>query len=87
MLWLIKQGLGSWLESLRSGTSALAMQKTGLLIVEEVKRKRENNKRKIQELVDFLRQEIDASKAKVSNHMHIDATCNNCFYSETYSGK
>lgn len=67
------------MDSLRSEKSAVAMQKTGVLIVEEIKRKREGNQKKIQELVDFLRQEIQAARSKVCSLSLFD------FYIHSYN--
>ncbi len=53
------------MESLRREKSTVAMQKTGVLIVEEIRRKRDGNQKKIQELIDFLRQESEAANSKV----------------------
>ncbi len=59
------QGLQGLVDSLRSENGAVAIQKTGVLIVEEIKKKREDNQKKIQELVDFVRQELSEAKCKV----------------------
>lgn len=79
------------MESLRSAKGPGDLQQKGLLLVKKVENIREENQRRIQDHINFLRQEIEAALAKVIALMYFgiyqQIPTHLTYFSETCNGK
>ena len=67
IMYFLSQGLQDLMESFRSAKGPVDLQQKGSLLVKKVENIREDNQRRIQDHINFLKQEIEAALAKVIN--------------------